>query len=357
MARRKTEPRALRRDGVLRVSAEEAARRWGISERRVRKLCQERRIFAAAKVDGVWMIPVTVARPVDGRAYRYRRVPRHLEDVVRHADEAMRDALGRRPQFSPANRIAFFLQGSAFHLHKLKPSSLTFADVRSVLAGKAVGGKRLADQLAVLWHIQALRHVFEAVRQRRQMSVRFVEELRAILGCGNPDGRVRYREGLDENGRYATERVSELVARTRCSVMHPIAQAGTFIIDFLLASPFEDGNERTAYLVANFLLMRRGYPPIVIYRALFNAAEKYRLRRKQMIDDDKTVSSLGMRMPARVFPSLRSGFFTTVVARAVRWSCKKDLHMVLDALHELDEPVYTIEPPSRESKSGRALCS
>lgn len=347
MARRKTEPRALRRDGVLRVSAEEAARRWGISERRVRKLCQERRIFAAAKVDGVWMIPVTAARPVDGRAYRYRRVPRHLEDVVRHADEAMRDALGRRPQFSPANRIAFFLQGSAFHLHKLEPSSLTFADVRSVLAGKAVGGKRLADQLAVLWHIRALRHVFAAVRQQRRLSVRFVEELRSILGCGSPDGRVRYREEPDDNGRYAAEQVAELVARTRCSVMHPIAQAGTFIIDFLLASPFDDENERTAYLVANFLLMRRGYPPVVIYRALFNAAAKYRLRRKQLIDDDKTVSHLGMRMPARVFPSLRGGFFTTVVARAVRWSCKKDLHLVLDALHELDEPAYAIEPQSR----------
>ena len=118
--------------------------------------------------------------------------------------------------------------------------------------------------------------------------------------------------------------------------MHPIAQAGTFIIDFLLASPFDDENERTAYLVANFLLMGRGDPPGVIYRALFNAAAKYRLRRKQLIDDDKTVSRLGMRMPARVFPSLRSGFFTAVVARAVRWSCKKDLHLVLNTLHGLD---------------------
>ena len=45
--------------------------------------------------------------------------------------------------------------------------------------------------------------------------------------------------------------------------------------------------------------------------------------------DDKTVSSLGLRMPARDFPSLRTGFFTAVVARAVRWSFKKDLHLIL----------------------------
>ena len=66
------------------------------------------------------------------------------------------------------------------------------------------------------------------------------------------------------------------------------------------------------------------------------SASGYRLRRKQLIADDKTVSRLGMRMPARVFPSLRSGFFTAVVARAVRWSCKKDLHLVLNTLHGLD---------------------
>ena len=332
MANKKTEPRAISPDGVLRIPALEIARRWGVSERRVRKFCQERRIFAARKVDGVWMIPVTAERPVDGRAYRYRRVPKHLEEVVRHADKAMRDACGRRSPFSPKNRIAFFLQGSAFHLHKLRPSSLTFGDVRNVIAGKAVGGKRLADQLAVLWHAKALQHVFEAVRQRRRLSLRFVEELRSILGCGSPDGRVHYREGLDANSHRAAERVSELVARMTGSVMHPIVQAGTFIIDFLLASPFDEENERTAYLVANFLLLRHGYPPIVIYRALFNAAAKYRERRQEMLAKDKTVSRIGLRMPALKLPSLRAGFFTAVVARAVRWSCKKDLHLVRKGL-------------------------
>ena len=329
MAPRKTEPRAIRPGRVLRVSAEEIACRWGISARRVRKFCQERRIFAARKIDGVWMIPVTAERPVDGRYYRCRNVPSHLEEVVHHADRAMRDACRRRPPYSPQNRINFFLLGSAFHLHKLEPSSLTFDDVRKVIAGKAVGGKSLEDQLAVLWHVKALRHVFEAVRRRRRLSVRLVEELRAILGCGSADGRVRYRQGLDDQCRDGAGRIAELTARLTGGVMHPIVQAGIFIIDFLLASPFDGENERTAYLVANFILMKNGYPPVIIYRALFNAAADYRWRRKQMIADDKKVSRLGLRMPARIFPSLRSGFFSAVVARAVRWSCKKDLHLIL----------------------------
>ena len=85
--------------------------------------------------------------------------------------------------------------------------------------------------------------------------------------------------------------------------------------------------------------MKNGYPPVVIYRALFNAAADYHWRRKQLIASDKKVSRLGLRMPAREFPSLRAGFFTAVVARAVRWSCKKDLYLILR--HEyFDEDVF-----------------
>ena len=250
MAARKRRVRAVRSEPVERVSADEIARIWGVSARRVRKFCQEGRVFAARKVDGVWTIPVTAERPVDGRYYRCRNVPSHLEEVVHHADMAMRAACRRRPPYSPQNRINFFMQGSAFHLHKLEPSSLTFDDVRKVIAGKAVGGKSLEDQLAVLWHVKALRHVFEAVRRRRRLSVRLVEELRAILGCGSADGRVRYRQGLDGQCRDGAGRVAELTARLTGGVMHPIVQAGIFIIDFLLASPFDGENERTATATA-----------------------------------------------------------------------------------------------------------
>ena len=143
---------------------------------------------------------------------------------------------------------------------------------------------------------------------------------------------MRYRQGLDGQCRDGAGRVAELTARLTGGVMHPIVQAGIFIIDFLLASPFDGENERTAYLVANFILMKNGYPPVIIYRALFNAENTYIAQRFQAMASDKTVSRLGLRMPAREFPSLRTGFFTAVVARAVRWSYKKNLHLIL--MHE-----------------------
>ena len=39
------------------ISAPEAAKKWGISERRVQKLCEEKRILGVAKFSRMWLIP------------------------------------------------------------------------------------------------------------------------------------------------------------------------------------------------------------------------------------------------------------------------------------------------------------
>ena len=39
------------------ISAPEAAKKWGISERRVQKLCEENRIPGVAKFSRMWLIP------------------------------------------------------------------------------------------------------------------------------------------------------------------------------------------------------------------------------------------------------------------------------------------------------------
>lgn len=49
------------------ISAPEAAKKWGISERRVQKLCEEGRITGVVKFSRMWLIPKDVEKPVDGR--------------------------------------------------------------------------------------------------------------------------------------------------------------------------------------------------------------------------------------------------------------------------------------------------
>lgn len=49
------------------ISAPVAAEKWGISERRVQKLCEENRIPGVIKFSRMWLIPKDAKKPVDGR--------------------------------------------------------------------------------------------------------------------------------------------------------------------------------------------------------------------------------------------------------------------------------------------------
>jgi len=49
------------------MSAPEAARKWGISERRVQKLCEENRIPGVAKFSRLWLIPKDAEKQADAR--------------------------------------------------------------------------------------------------------------------------------------------------------------------------------------------------------------------------------------------------------------------------------------------------
>lgn len=47
------------------MSTAQAAERWGISERRVQKLCKESRIEGAIRFSRVWAIPKEAPKPTD----------------------------------------------------------------------------------------------------------------------------------------------------------------------------------------------------------------------------------------------------------------------------------------------------
>lgn len=49
------------------ISVPEAAKKWGISERWVQKLCEESRIPGVAKFSRMWLIPKDAEKPADGR--------------------------------------------------------------------------------------------------------------------------------------------------------------------------------------------------------------------------------------------------------------------------------------------------
>ena len=55
------------------ISVAEAAKKWGISERRVQKLCEGSRIPGVSKIGYMWLIPKDTEKPVDGRRKENRK--------------------------------------------------------------------------------------------------------------------------------------------------------------------------------------------------------------------------------------------------------------------------------------------
>lgn len=49
------------------MSCPEAARKWGISERRVQRLCEDNRISGVSKLGNMWLIPKDSQKPADKR--------------------------------------------------------------------------------------------------------------------------------------------------------------------------------------------------------------------------------------------------------------------------------------------------
>lgn len=49
------------------MTLKEAAEQWGVTPRRVNYYCACERISGAVKMAGVWLIPKTAEKPVDGR--------------------------------------------------------------------------------------------------------------------------------------------------------------------------------------------------------------------------------------------------------------------------------------------------
>lgn len=53
------------------ISTKDAAKKWGISQRRVAKLCSENRIQNATMIGNIWLIPSSAEKPNDARTNRY----------------------------------------------------------------------------------------------------------------------------------------------------------------------------------------------------------------------------------------------------------------------------------------------
>ena len=56
------------------ITDKEASEKWGVSSRQINYYCTDGRIPGAVKMAGVWLIPKTAEKPIDGRTKQGREL-------------------------------------------------------------------------------------------------------------------------------------------------------------------------------------------------------------------------------------------------------------------------------------------
>ena len=88
------------------MSVKQAAEQWGISDRRVRALCQQGKIEGTIRKGKSYLIPVGTVKPADGRKGRNKEISKQYVSLFSHID-ALKEQLDKRRPLTPGELQRF----------------------------------------------------------------------------------------------------------------------------------------------------------------------------------------------------------------------------------------------------------
>ena len=276
--------------GIVFQSSEETAKRWGISDRRVRILCENGQIAGAVRNGKLWKIPLSAEKPRDGRTLRRLGIPATMRGRIAEID-ALRDRLAAKRPLTDGERVQLrnaFLVDYTYASNAIEGNTLTLSETAMVLSGMTIGEKPLKDHLEATGHRDAFSFLEDFVKSGEPISEAFVRQLHSLVLADKPMDKGVYRRiPVVITGAVHTPpqpymivpMMEAWVQGLQTTRLHPLVSAAEFHIRFEAIHPFIDGNGRTGRLLANFILMRSGYLPISIKyesrRAYYEAFTAY----------------------------------------------------------------------------------
>lgn len=171
------------------------------------------------------------------------------------------------------------------HSTAIEGNTLTLQETAVVLKhGITVGGKPLKELLEVVDHKKAIDLVETLAHARRPLTEEDVKEIHRLVLAGIDDahaGRYRAVQVRIGGSQYLPPPAGQVPRRMKQlfewlevaevpdrfgfdANLHPVYAAAKAHLELAAIHPFVDGNGRTARLLQNLLLKRRGFPPAVI---------------------------------------------------------------------------------------------
>lgn len=268
------------------MSVNEAAKKWGISDRRVRILCSEGKIPGAYRQGRAWKIPVDAVKPADGRY-------KSSESLLDMIDRKKIELDSRRPltEGEVARLNEEFAVEFTYNSNAIEGNTLTLRETDLVLRGLTIDRKPLKDHMEAVGHKEAFDYVRELVKEQVPMSESIIKQIHYLVLADKKDDRGVYRRvpvhimGAQHEPvqPYLIQpKMEQLMIDYGSSTEHIITKLARFHIEFEGIHPFIDGNGRTGRLLVNLEMMKAGYPPIDIKFtdriAYYNAFDAYHVK-------------------------------------------------------------------------------
>ena len=268
------------------MSVNQAAKKWGISDRRVRILCSEGKIPGAYRQGRAWKIPVDAVKPADGRY-------KSSESLLEMIDRKKIELDSRRPltEGEVARLNEEFTVEFTYNSNAIEGNTLTLRETDLVLRGLTIDRKPLKDHMEAVGHKEAFVYVRELVKEQVPMSESIIKQIHYLVLADKKDDRGVYRRvpvhimGAQHEPvqPYLIQpKMEQLMIDYGSSTEHIVTKLARFHIEFEGIHPFIDGNGRTGRLLVNLELMKAGYPPIDIKFtdriAYYNAFDAYHVK-------------------------------------------------------------------------------
>lgn len=165
-----------------------------------------------------------------------------------------------------------------YHSNAIEGSTLSLRETQLVIEGHApTSGKSLREIYEARNHDRALRAIEEWGEKRpfpAPLTERDVHDVHAhVLADIDPGGAGRFRTErvLIKGTRFippGAQKFGELVPKmldlANRPGVHPVLQSAELHYNLAAIHPFSDGNGRTARLLMNHHVLRRGYPHLII---------------------------------------------------------------------------------------------
>ncbi|XP_022094140.1 adenosine monophosphate-protein transferase FICD-like [Acanthaster planci] len=164
-----------------------------------------------------------------------------------------------------------------YHTTAIEGNTLSLEQMRSIIeTGMAVTGKSILEHNEIIGMSSALQYINNTLMGRfGDISVRDILEIhRRVLGHVDPleAGQIRATQVFvgshvpppPSDVELLLEEFVEWLKSDEANAMHPVQFAALAHYKLVYIHPFLDGNGRTSRLLMNLILMRAGYPPIIV---------------------------------------------------------------------------------------------